>query len=80
MPTYYADVKPILDGRCVPCHSETGVAPFGLSTYEDAAAYGQAIVAATSSRTMPPWPAAPGCNTYRHDPSLSEAQLEILQT
>src|SRR4051794_6862893 len=70
---YYEDVKPILDARCVGCHDGGGIAPFSLTTYADASAMKGVISAAVTSRSMPPWLAAPGCNTYVADRSLSDA-------
>ena len=35
-PTYYRDVKPILDARCGGCHYSGGIAPFALQTYAQA--------------------------------------------
>jgi len=32
-PTYFADVKPILEGRCAGCHRLGGIAPFALTSY-----------------------------------------------
>src|SRR5262245_45385877 len=34
---YFENIKPILDGRCVMCHHDGGIAPFSLETYDDAA-------------------------------------------
>src|SRR5439155_10241228 len=32
--TYYRDVKPILETRCVSCHHDEGIAPFALTDYK----------------------------------------------
>ncbi|MDQ3778274.1 MAG: monooxygenase, partial [Actinomycetota bacterium] len=32
-PTYFQDVKPILDARCTGCHQAGGIAPFKLTSY-----------------------------------------------
>jgi Copper type II ascorbate-dependent monooxygenase, C-terminal domain len=77
-PTYYQDVKPILDGRCTGCHYPGGIAPFALTSYDAAHARRQAIAAAVEARLMPPWHAAEGVQTYKHDPTLSRAQIETL--
>jgi len=77
-PTYYADVKPILDAHCASCHSVDGVAPFRLDTPEDAAAVKDLIAWSVQQRTMPPWGAEPGIRDLKHDPSLSDAQIHTL--
>ncbi len=78
-PTYYTDVKPILDGRCVGCHSTGNIGPFALDTYEAAKATKTLIASRTADRTMPPWGAGAGDTKYRLDPSLSDAQIALLQ-
>jgi hypothetical protein len=77
-PTYYQDVKPILDGRCTGCHFRGGIAPFSLTSYEQAYRARHAIAAAVSLRRMPPWHAAAGGPRYRHDPSLTQAQIDLV--
>ena len=76
--TYFQDVKRILDGRCVQCHTAGGIAPFALTSYAKARKYGAAIAAAVEQRRMPPWDAAPGYRRYRFDPSLTPAQIETI--
>jgi hypothetical protein len=74
-PTYFQDVKPILDGRCAGCHYDGGIAPFPLTTYREAQARSLAIADAVGSRRMPPWHAERGEQEYSHDPSLTDAQV-----
>jgi mono/diheme cytochrome c family protein len=78
-PTYYTDVKPILDGRCVSCHSKGDIGPFALDTYAAAKATKEQIVTRTSARTMPPWGADAGDTKYKFDPSLSDDQIATLK-
>ncbi len=54
-PTYYHDVKPLLDQHCVGCHREGGIAPMVLTTFERAKAFAPQIVGVTHDGTMPPW-------------------------
>ena len=42
--TYYRDVKPLLDARCVQCHSPGNIAPFSLTTHEEAAPFAATLV------------------------------------
>lgn len=77
-PTYYQDVKPILDGRCTGCHYTGGIAPFSLTSYEQAYQARRAIAAAVSLRLMPPWLAAADGPRYRHDPSLTREQIDLI--
>lgn len=78
-PTYYRDVKPILDAKCTGCHTEGGIAPFSLTTFEPAKAQAAAIKAAVSLGIMPPWPPAKGCTDYEDDRSLSDDEIETIK-
>ena len=77
-PNYYEDVKPILDGRCVECHTTGEVAPFSFETYADAQENRDLIANAVSAKQMPPWYAVGDHQTYRNDPSLSDEDIETL--
>jgi hypothetical protein len=76
-PTYHEHVGPILNARCVSCHSDGNIAPFTLIGYESAVAYSAAARAATEARTMPPWHVEDGgdCNSYRDSRKLSDAEI-----
>lgn len=76
--TYHQDVRPILAGRCENCHRAGGIAPFALDSYELAKNAAAAIKPAVVSRAMPPWSASRGELRYRHDPSLTDAQIETI--
>jgi hypothetical protein len=75
-PTYHADIKPLLDAKCNGCHQEGGIAPFALTTYEQASSMKAAIKGAVTAGTMPPWPPADDCTSYLHDRSLTKAQID----
>lgn len=77
-PTYHRDVAPILAASCAGCHVAGGIAPFALTTYEEARAHAAAIEAAVTAGTMPPWPPSRDCSSYARDRSLSQADIETL--
>ena len=77
-PTYFQNVKPILDGRCGNCHMAGGIAPFSLRSYSQARRNRTAIAAAVGARLMPPWHAERKYRRYLWDPSLSKAQISAL--
>jgi Copper type II ascorbate-dependent monooxygenase, C-terminal domain len=77
-PTYFQDVKPILDSRCSGCHYAGGIAPFALTGYRDAYRHRNAIAAAVESRAMPPWHADSRVRRYRYDPSLTNKQIDTI--
>ena len=73
--TYYADVKPIIDGRCVGCHTDGGIAPFPLTTYDEVNSLKSAVKDAVSNQIMPPYLAGDECTEYKHDTSLTDDQI-----
>lgn len=78
MPTWHEDVKPIVEARCATCHSPGGIAPFALTTYDDAYTFRAEIAATTATHTMPPFLAARCCTEYFADWSLGDAEIATL--
>ncbi|MEZ4237241.1 MAG: hypothetical protein R3F59_14035 [Myxococcota bacterium] len=78
VPTYHADVAPILAGRCVGCHQAGGIGTFPLETYEEARDVAPVLASVVDDRLMPPWKAVPGHIAYANDPSLTEAQVRAI--
>ena len=64
VPTFYADVLPVLQESCQVCHTPQGldlggmVAPMAFTTYEGTRRYASRIAGAVESGYMPPWHAA----------------------
>lgn len=77
-PTWARDVEPLVHAKCAVCHTEGGIGPFPLETYEDVSARAGSVASAVKSRTMPPWTPAEGCTEYKGDFSLSDAQIDVL--
>jgi hypothetical protein len=77
-PTYFQDVKPIIDSRCAGCHYAGGIAPFALTGYLDAFRHRDAIAEAVGSRAMPPWHADSRLRRYLYDPTLTNDQIATL--
>ncbi len=79
VPTYWGDVQPLMQGRCVSCHQEGGIGPFPLDNYGVVKEYAELSLSAMKSRAMPPWRATPGHIDYAQDPSLSQVQIELFE-
>jgi len=77
-PTWFGDVKSIVDGRCAGCHRLGGIAPFSLTSFEAARTHRTEVADAVSRRLMPPWHAQRGVRRYLHDPSLTAAQVSAI--
>lgn len=54
--TYYQDAAPILANKCGACHTAGGIAPFALTSYDDAKAHALEIKDAVEAKVMPPLP------------------------
>ena len=77
-PSWFHDAEPIVAARCTTCHTTGGIAPMALRSFEDVLAHKKAVRDQVADGLMPPWPPAPGCNTYKHDRSLPESEKATL--
>lgn len=82
--TFSRDIAPVLQRSCVNCHRPNGVAPFSLTTYEDARPMARQIARRTGIRdrmgTMPPWYVEKdiGIQHFKNDPSLSDEEIAMI--
>ncbi len=81
VPTFAADVAPIVYEHCVTCHRPGQAAPFSLLSYEDVKRRATLIVSATSRRYMPPWHAtpAPGFPEFQDERRLADADIATIK-
>jgi peroxiredoxin len=77
--TYSNQIARLLQSRCVNCHRAAGIAPFALTSYQDAAAWAETIAEVVHARRMPPWDASPKVGKFADDPSLSEAEIKLVE-
>ena len=75
--TYYQDVKPILDSRCVNCHVDGAIGGFNLADPETVVQLAPLIAATVENGQMPPWPADSSI-AYSNDWSLNDEQIETI--
>ncbi len=54
----FADVAPIFNRKCTGCHMKGGIAPFSLTSPNEARTHAQLIKVMTQTAAMPPWPPA----------------------
>lgn len=54
--TYYGTARPIVEARCIACHTEGGIAPFSLETYDALKNYAGAVRGVVLDGAMPPLP------------------------
>ncbi len=76
--TFYRDVLPILQNRCLECHRTGQMAPMAFTTYQETRPWAQAIREAVLTHKMPPWFADPCCGKFSNDRSLIASERDTL--
>ncbi len=76
--TYSRDIAPILQARCVECHRPGEIGPFELTSYEDAAGWGDMIAEVVRKQRMPPWHASPKHGSFANDRSMPAGEKELV--
>ena len=79
VPTYYVDVKPILEKNCTTCHTTGGIAPFALDNPTDAVKWADRIAQVTKSGYMPPWPPSKDGEPFLYERRLGAASKQVLE-
>jgi hypothetical protein len=76
--TYWGDVAPVLDAKCVRCHQAGGIAPFALDGYSNAKGHGALASAAVTSGEMPPYyiDHDGSCGDFQADEALTPAEKQ----
>lgn len=75
---YSEHVLPVLMKHCQDCHRDGGMAPFSLTSYEDAASWGEDIRTFTSDGTMPPWKPVDGHGEFWNRRRLNDDEKTLL--
>ena len=76
--SYAHDVAPILQSKCVSCHSTGNIGPFAMSSYEKVKGHSAMIHEVLLDRRMPPWHADPNFGKFSNDHSLTAAESQTL--
>ena len=76
--SYSQDIAPLLREKCVSCHSEGGIGPFAMNSYEMVRGFAPMIREVILTKRMPPWHADPHVNHFADDMSLNVAQKQQL--
>jgi hypothetical protein len=78
IPTFSADVAPILYNNCATCHRPGEIAPMSLLTYEQARPWAKSIKEKVALGQMPPWHATQARGIFSNDRRLSDADRDTL--
>lgn len=76
--SYSKHIAPILQQKCVSCHSPGNIGPFALSSYSKVRGFSDQIREEILTKRMPPWSADPHYGVFHGDRSLSAAEAQTL--
>lgn len=76
--SYSSEIAPILEQKCVACHSEGGIAPFAMDSYETVKGFAPMIAETIRTDRMPPWEADPHVGKFSNDKSLSNDEIKTI--
>lgn len=80
VPTWSEHVAPIVYEHCTGCHRSGEVAPFPLTNYDEAAAWGSMLQYVTEIKYMPPWKADNDFGVkYLQENYLTDAQVTTIR-
>ncbi|HRX81055.1 MAG TPA: hypothetical protein P5307_18430, partial [Pirellulaceae bacterium] len=74
--TYSKHISRIFQRRCVECHREGEIAPFSLTSYDDAAGWAEMIAEVVDQQRMPPWHANPKHGDFANDARLTDEEKQ----
>ncbi len=78
VPTFNADVAPILYENCATCHRKGQVAPMPLTSYPETRPWARSIKAKVVAREMPPWFADPRYGHFKDVMTLSQTEIDTI--
>ena len=76
--SYHDTIAPILEKRCVSCHTEGGIGPWAMSSYDMVKGFSSMIREVIRTDRMPPWNADPHVGTFLRDYSMTADEIKTL--
>ncbi|MBI3852311.1 MAG: redoxin domain-containing protein [Verrucomicrobia bacterium] len=77
-PSYSTDIAPLLQSKCVRCHSVGNFAPFPMTNYDIVQFEAQQMRVEVLAGRMPPWHADPYYQSFTNDISLTTNEAAML--
>ena len=77
-PKYATEIAPLLQERCVSCHSPGNIAPWAMTNHAIVQAFADSIKDEVLSARMPPWHADPTVGSFSNDSSLRPEETDRL--
>jgi peroxiredoxin len=72
--TYSNQIARVFNKRCVECHHAGDIAPFSLTSYEEASGWAEMIAEVIDQGRMPPWHADPKYGKFSDDRRLTDEE------
>ena len=76
--SYTKQVAPILEQKCVRCHSPGNIGSWSMSSHKKVNSMSSMIEEVLLARRMPPWDADPAVGKFANDSSLSVSDAQTL--
>lgn len=76
--TYTNQIVRVLQNRCQSCHRENQIAPFALTSYDEAAGWADMIEEVVREQRMPPWHANAEFGSFANDCSLDDDEKQLI--
>jgi peroxiredoxin len=76
--TYANQIARLFNKHCVICHRAGQIAPFPLTSYDEAVGWAAMIREVVDARRMPPWHADPRHGRFLNDARLSDEEIDLI--
>jgi peroxiredoxin len=76
--TYSKQISRILQDHCVECHRSGEIAPFSLTSYDEAVGWAEMIAEVVDEQRMPPWHANPKHGEFVNDTRLTDQEKRLI--
>jgi len=77
--TFSNQVSRVFQKHCVECHRSDEIGPFSLTSYNDAAGWGETIVEVIDNGRMPPWHAEEGLAPLENTRHMPESDKQLVR-
>lgn len=77
--TYSNQIIRLFQERCIDCHRSGQVAPFELTSYEQARGWARMIEEVVEENRMPPWNADPNIGSFRNAMHLTAEEKQLIR-
>lgn len=76
--TYATNIAPLLQARCVQCHSDGNIGTWSMTNHAVVSNYSRSIKNEVLAHRMPPWHADPQYGSFTNDNSLTPDEAAML--